>query len=207
VPAILSYLEIVSKDYPNMFSYVFKERLLDYLSPEEKKQFIHLFFFKYLHELLKPVFNVQIGYQKWLLDIFEERLFDYLCSEEKIQIVRQNFLNLLIRTESMTRSYESKWRSEDGVSEETLSYTYLIIINAIEGTKLIDKFFDIILDPLFMFTERSDIIFKTISVIKKKQELKKSHNTEKTENDYWKDLLTAFVNIWNFKCNQEFNRN
>ena len=42
ISLILKHIEKISKQYPNMFLYIFKEKLLYYLNPEEKEQLLEL---------------------------------------------------------------------------------------------------------------------------------------------------------------------
>lgn len=82
------------------------------------------------------------------------------------------------------------------ISEKTLCYIYLTVINAIEGTKLLDDFFKAIVEVSYMYPYSLDIIIKAIDSIKKKEKLKQSESVKATEvgiqnetsTDIWREI-------------------
>ena len=185
-PVILSYIQKTSKHYPDKFLYIANAGILDFLLPEVKSQLIqqnHLIIFKNFHEILTDQFESY--YPKLLLNIFEERLFDYLSPEEKTQLIQQNFPVLLICVKRMSRDFGSEYK----ISDETLYYIYLTIINAIKGTKLIDDFFKAFAEDFSFLDGVFNAIDKAIHSIKENQELKQ--------------IFIAFRNTWR---NQELEK-
>jgi len=190
-PIILKYL-INLNYYPDKFIYIFDAGILDYLHPEDKSQLIqqnYLIIFKNIQKILKPEIAEEflvLLYPKRLLDIFEERLFDYLSPEEKKQLIQQNFPVLLIYIRRISElfyrdNFMKRSESEVKISDKTLSYIYITVINAIKGTKLIDDFFNALAELSYISLEIYFAMFKAIGSIK-------------TSNSNWRDVYSAFRN-------------
>jgi len=189
-PIILKYL-INLKYYPDKFIYIFDAGILDYLHPEDKSQLIqqnYLIIFKNIQKILKPEIAEELPvlfYPKRLVDIFEERLFDYLNPEEKKQLIQQNFPVLLIYIRIISEQYnfeQQRPESEVKISDKTLSYIYITVINAIKGTKLIDDFFNALADLLYL---GSKIFIAMLGAI----------GSIKTSKSNWRDVFSAFRNV------------
>ncbi len=230
-PVVLKYIHKISNHYPDKFLYIFDAGILNYLNPEEKSQLIHqnyLIIFKNMQLILKPEIAEPIevlSYPLTIIDIFDERLFDYLSLEEKQKLIQQNFPVLLIYIQGLSRflvtlNYEKKSKSEIEISEKTLSYMYLTVIDAIKGTKLIDDFFKAIAEELYFSDRVFKAVFNAIYSIKQNQELKQNEydgvtekeNVNKTSSDNWGKLFTVFKNTIRVRReelerNQEIRRN
>ena len=228
---ILKYIQKTSKHYPDKFFYIFDVGFLDYLLPEDKSQLIqqnYLIIFKNLHKILDPEIVEPIEvlfYPLTIIDIFDERLFDYLSLEEKQQLIQQNFPVLLIYIRGISKflvtlNFKKKSNSEIEISEKTLSYMYLTVIDAIKGTKLMDDFFTAIAEELYFSGGVFKAVYDAIYSIKQNQELKQNEydgvtdkeNVNKTSNDNWGKIFTVFKNTIRVKReeverNQEIRRN
>ncbi|MFX0075707.1 MAG: hypothetical protein ACFE96_09705 [Candidatus Hermodarchaeota archaeon] len=183
-PIILKYIQKISKDDPEKFFYIFDKGILDHLPPEEKSQLLkqnYLIIFKNLQEILSPeIAEFEYFYPKKVMDLFEARLFDYLSSEEKKQLIQENFPILLICIQRISHTTNIR-----RFSQENLNYIYLIMIDAIKGTKFLDEFFSTIVEN-FLYPVPFLKIISAVAAAAKKVSKISPEDSSKILEVFWK---------------------
>lgn len=175
--------KIVAEDSDSFFDF-YNRGILEYLLPKEKRQLIQKYYpiiFKKLQELKKaeikePFKNLLYGFQ--IRKIFENGVVDLISSEAKKRFIQENFSGVMdyIKSDStFSRFYEIPSR------REKLLVRCLMVIDAIKGTKFLDKFFN-----KFVSHYRYESLNFMLNVI----------NSIRASDEDWEYICEKWVDIW-----------
>jgi len=192
-PILVKYFKTISYENPDLFLSLFTRRYFNYLESKDKKLLLHQNYRIILNNigelLIKYIDLPFILYPNPIVDIFEEKLFNYLPTEEQKDLIQKNFHDLLIYIEKFSKRNYLMIRYQK-ISNETLSYLYLIVLKAIKGTSLMDDFLSKIINIPYSYT--TEIIGIMCNVIK---ELKSIEGTN-VPNNYWDNIFASFFKLW-----------
>ncbi|MGB5912147.1 MAG: hypothetical protein WBH31_13220 [Promethearchaeia archaeon] len=107
VSIVYEYFKKIAKNAPNIFPYIFKERLLDYLDLSEKEQLTNLDY-SIILDFMKNKANLFGRRYKILqseISLIERIILPYLNREEIKQVIQQNFDVILKDLEKIWKHY------------------------------------------------------------------------------------------------------